>query len=147
MLDTIRRTVRRDTWRDRAARLYSIDPCAVPEHEKLWAIATLRREALHVQKATAPLPEDYGAYSIALALFVARLNDPRAIDSLALVTEIAPAIPSALAAFGDRAVDAVIRTLPSPYLRRSAAYTLRACLASGRLSPGKALAAKRALAQ
>ena len=135
------------TWRNRAARLYALDARNLRERDKLWAIATLRREALHVQRATAPLPEDYGAYSIALALFVARLDDPRAIDSLALVTEIAPAVPRALAAFGDRAVDAVIRTLPSPYLRRSAAYTLRACLASGRLSAGKALAAERALAQ
>ena len=141
MLDTIQR------WRDRAARLYALDPRSVPERDKLWAIATLRREARHVQKATAPLPEDYGAYSVALALFVAGLNDPRAIDSLALVTEIAPAIPRALAAFGDPAVDAVIRTLPSPYLRRSAAYTLRACLASGSLSAGKALAVERALVQ
>jgi hypothetical protein len=152
MLTTLARTLlRRHRWRDRAARLQAIDPLRPRESDKAWAIAALRDEARslrrHLERSREPLAEEYGVYSVSLALFVARLRDARAIESLALVTEIAPAVPRALVEFGDAAVDPVIRSLKVPSLRRSAAWTLRALLGSGRLSSAKAVAVARALAQ
>jgi hypothetical protein len=145
---TTRRVHRRSTgWRNRAERLHRIDPCAPSERDRLWAIETLREESIRVQRWPGVLPEDYGAYCVALASFVAGLRDPRAIRSLALATAIAPEVPAALAAFGDDAVDAVVHTLAVPYLRLGASWTLRAFLVSGSLSAGKVLAVERALTQ
>lgn len=137
----------RPGWRDRAARLHRIDPCAPTERDKLWAMETLREEAIRVQRWRSALPEDYGAYCVALAMLVARFRDPRAIDALALATSIAPDVPSALVAFGDAAVDALGRTMGVPHLRRSAAYTLRALLRSGTLGAEQALVVERLLTQ
>ena len=130
-------------------RLHMTDRVRPSESDRLWAIATLREEAeflqRHVQRTDAPLAEDYGTYSVDLALFVARLRDVRAVESLALVSDIAPAVPSALAEFGDVAVDPVLRALEVPFLRRGAAYTLAKLLQSGRLSAENAKKIGRAL--
>lgn len=117
----------REGWESRAARFESIRNSPT-DAGKLWAMQTLYLEAAfmqrHFTRTGEPLGEDYGAYYIDLGLFVTGLKDPRSIEALAVATDIAPSVSSTLAEFGDRAVDAVVRTLNNPFLRESGAFTL-----------------------
>ena len=114
-------------WESRADRFESIRKSPT-DKDKLWAMQTLYLEAAFMQRYFSrtgePLGEDYGAYYIDLGLFVTQLKDPRSIESLAVATDIAPAVSATLAEFGDPAVDAVVRTLNNPFLGESGAYTL-----------------------
>lgn len=122
-------------WTARAARLDLIRE-SPSEEQKLWAIRTLVCEAAVLQRRflrTGEAPgEDFGAYYRALALFVAGLEDERAIEALALANDVAPAVPEALARFGEDAVEPVIRTLDNPFLREAAAVTLGRMLEGAR---------------
>lgn len=119
-------------------RLQMIDRVRPSEADRLWAIATLREEGQFLRRAMErrdlALTEDYGMYSIELATFVARLRDPRSAEALALVIDLTPAVPAALAELGDEAVGPVLRALEVPLLRHGAAYTLRKMRGGGRLS-------------
>jgi hypothetical protein len=114
-------------WPARAARLDLIRE-SPSEEQKLWAIRTLVCEAAVLQRRflrTGEAPgKDFGAYYRTLALFVARLGDERSIEALALASDVAPAVPEALARFGEEAVEPVIRTLHNPFLREAAVVTL-----------------------
>lgn len=133
-------------WPSRADELDQIDRIRPTDADKLWAIRTLRAEAAFVHRQLEPLGEAYGSYYIELGLFVARLRDPRSIDALASAADIAPAVRMALVELGDAAVEPVIATLGSPFLRASAAFTLRRLLESGRLSAEKTAKIRRVLA-
>ncbi|HEX7153117.1 MAG TPA: hypothetical protein VF618_16640 [Thermoanaerobaculia bacterium] len=115
-------------WEEREGLFEAIDPAAVSDEEKKWAIATLREEAAFLQRhflrTKEGLGEAYGAYYIDLALFVTKLKDPRSIESLAVAMDVAPVISTTLAEMGDPAVDPVLAAITNPFLRESSAYTL-----------------------
>lgn len=140
-------------WESRAARFESFREKPT-DQDKLWAMQTLYLEAAFMQRHFArtgePLGEEYGAYYIDLGLFVTHLKDPRSIEALAVATDIAPAVSSTLAEFGDPAVDAVVRTLNNPFLRESGAFTLGKFLQGSterriRVAPAKMLTIRGAL--
>ena len=142
-------------WESRGERFESIKKSPT-DQDKLWAMQTLYLEAAFMQRHFSStgeaLGEDYGAYYIDLGLFVTGLKDPRSIESLAVATDIAPAVSATLAEFGDPAVDAVVRTLNNPFLGESGAYTLGKFLQGTnerriRIAPAKMQTIRGALTQ
>ncbi|HEX7958432.1 MAG TPA: hypothetical protein VF493_00845, partial [Terriglobales bacterium] len=118
-------------WQERAAKLdaYRTVPAAeLQDAAKAEAISWLDKDAdyasRHFQKTGAGLGEAFGEYYIDLTLFVAGLKDPRSINALTKVMDVAGRVSTTLAEFGDAAVEPVLGQLNNPVLRKGAIFTL-----------------------
>jgi hypothetical protein len=117
----------------------------IPDDVKKQVIDWLEKDAKYTQEyfrvTGEGVGEEYGEAYIDLALFVARLNDPRSIEALAGAMDVAPIISTTLAEFGEAAVDPVLRKLSNPDLRLDVAYTLGKFVQGSQIGKNKLSAA------
>jgi hypothetical protein len=113
------------SWQEREARLDDMkkrNPAEISDADKVLLIgwlahdATVRPEFTEEEKQSAEAEDGYGDYVTQLALTVASLKDSRAILALVKVMDISQGICTAIAEFGDAAVDPVIGALANPDL-------------------------------
>lgn len=99
----------------------------LPETQRFLIDSLVTENAYLRWRRTQTLPdlcEDYGDYYIALALAVSELDDERAIAALTGAMDVAPAVATTLASYGDPAVQPVLAMLREPFAQDGAAYTL-----------------------
>src|SRR5664279_3151293 len=107
-----------EPWRDHEQKLASIKAKPLGEitdAEKLnlisWLDHDINEASQHAEKTGEESGEGYGEYLIDLSLTVAGLKDKRALPALVKVMDISQGICTAIAEFGDDAVDPVTAQL------------------------------------
>jgi HEAT repeat protein len=115
-------------WPFRDDVLRQLDPEDGVSTTEQFLIRSLLTENEYLRwRRTQTLPdlcEDYGDYYITLALAVSQLDSARAIPALTGAIDVAPAIATTLASYGDPAVRPVLAQLQDPLAADGAAYTL-----------------------
>jgi hypothetical protein len=115
-------------WPQRDEVLRQLVPAdGLPATQQFLIDSLLTENAYLRWRRTQTLPdlcEDYGDYYITLALAVSQLDTAQAIPALSGAIDVAPAVATTLASYGDPAVRPVLTMLRDPRAQDGAAYTL-----------------------